>query len=229
MEFTDILQSISIVGYVFFGLFLAASITQVILAILNKEKARRIEKSFCLLFLTIFAIITVPTSPFVYIGAFLAMMGDLLLAFRKKMLFYIGSFSFAFSHVFYLISIIMIVGSTIPWFVYVIAGVVVVLFYLATTNLIAKRLTKIKFEQYTMMGYFTILFYNFLIMMVAMINIPLYLFIVTIGGFVFIVSDSILVYNQFYKPIKRAEVLVMSTYLLAQMLIVVGLVFTLLI
>ena len=47
MEFTDILQSISIVGYVFFGLFLAASITQVILAILNKEKARRIEKSFC--------------------------------------------------------------------------------------------------------------------------------------------------------------------------------------
>ena len=229
MEFTDILQSISIVGYVFFGLFLAASITQVILAILNKEKARRIEKSFCLLFLTIFAIITVPTSPFVYIGAFLAMMGDLLLAFRKKMLFYIGSFTFAFSHVFYLISIIMIVGSTIPWFVYVIAGVVVVLFYLATTNLIAKRLTKIKFEQYTMMGYFTILFYNFLIMMVAMINIPLYLFIVTIGGFVFIVSDSILVYNQFYKPIKRAEVLVMSTYLLAQMLIVVGLVFTLLI
>ena len=229
MEFVDILKSISIVAYVFFGLFLAASITQVILAILNKEKARRIEKSFCLLFLTIFAIVTVPTSPFVYIGAFLAMMGDLLLAFRKKMLFYIGSFTFAFSHVFYLISIIMIVGSTIPWFVYVIAGVVVVLFYLATTNLIAKRLTKIKFEQYTMMGYFTILFYNFLIMMVAMINIPLYLFIVTIGGFVFIVSDSILVYNQFYKPIKRAEVLVMSTYLLAQMLIVVGLVFTLLI
>lgn len=228
MEFVDILQSISIVSYVFLGLFLIASIAQVILAILNKEKARRIEKSFCLLFLSIFAIVTVPTSPFVYIGALLAMLGDLLLAFRKKMLFYIGSFAFAFSHAFYLVSIILIVGSAIPWFVYVIAGVVVVLFYLATTNLIAKRLTQIKFEQYTMMGYFTILFYNFLIMMVAMINIPLYLFIVVIGGFIFIVSDSILVYNQFYKPIKRAEVLVMSTYLLAQLLIVVGLILTIL-
>jgi uncharacterized membrane protein YhhN len=228
MSFIDILKSLPIVSYIFFGLFLVASIVQVILAALDLDKIRRIEKSFCLLFLTIFVVVTVPTSPFVYIGAFLSMMGDLLLAFRKKILFYIGSFTFAASHIFYLVSIIQIVDPLLPWFVYVIAAVVVILFYLATTNLIAKRLTKSKFEQYSMMAYFTILFYNFLIMMMATINLPLFLFITAIGGFIFIISDSCIVYNQFYKPIKNAEVIVMSTYLVAQALIVIGLVFTIL-
>ena len=228
MSFVDILTSLPIVSYIFFGLFLVASIAQVTLAALNLEKARRIEKSFCLLFLAIFAVVTVPTSPFVYIGAFLSMLGDLLLAFRKKMLFYIGSFTFAFSHIFYLISIIQIIDPLLPWFVYFIALVVVILFYLATTNLIAKRLTQIKFEQYTMMGYFTFLLYNFLIMMMSTIFMPFFFFIVVIGGFIFIISDSCIVYNQFYKPIKNAEVIVMSTYLIAQALIVVGLVFTIL-
>ncbi|MCR5332423.1 MAG: lysoplasmalogenase [Bacilli bacterium] len=226
MNFVDVLKNIPIVGYVFFGLFLVASIIQVALAALDKDELRRKEKTFCLLFLMVFVIVTIPTKPILYIAVFFSMLGDLLLVSKKKMPFYIGSFSFAASHILYLVSLILIVGNHLQWWIYLIAFVVAVLFYLASTNLIAKRLTQNKFEQYTMMGYFSILFFNFLVMILSTTAIPLYLFITAIGGFMFVISDSILVYNKFYKPIKKAEVLVMSTYLIAQALIVIGMLLT---
>lgn len=226
MDIKEILTNLPIAGYIFFGLFLVAGITQIVLAALNKEKIRRIEKTFCLFFLFLFAVVSVPTFPFLYIGVFFGMLGDLLLAFRKKMLFYIGSFSFAFGHIFYLVSIILMNNPPLKWWVFLMAGIIAISFYLVTTNIIAKRLTNIKFEQYTMMAYFTILLFNFVIMIFSTANNPLYLFITTIGGFIFILSDAIIVYNQFYKPLKHAEVIVMSTYLLAQCLIVLGIMFT---
>ena len=228
MDIKEILTNLSIAGYIFFGLFLVAGITQIVLAALNKEKIRRIEKTFCLFFLFLFAVVSVPTFPFLYIGVFFGMLGELLLDFRKKMLFYNGSFSFAAGHIFYLVSIILLNNPMLKWWVFLLAGIIAVSFYLVTTNIIAKRLTNIKFEQYTMMGYFTILLFNFVIMIFSTANMPLYLFVTSIGGFIFILSDAVIVYNQFYKPIKNAEVIVMSTYLLAQVSIVVGLLLTIL-
>ena len=227
MDLVSLLKALPIAGYVFFGLFVAASIVQIVLAALDKEKARRIEKTFCLLMLLVFAIICVPTFPLLYIGVFLGMIGDLLLAFRKKMLFYIGSFSFGFSHLFYLASLIVILGSSMMWWIYIVAGVICVIFYLVTTNIVGHKLGKNGFEKYTMMGYFTILLFNFIVMIASLMVHPLYLFLTAIGGFMFIISDSLIVYNQFYKPIKHAEVFVMSTYLIAQAFIVLGIVFTL--
>ncbi|MDR7370524.1 lysoplasmalogenase [Flavobacterium aquidurense] len=43
-----------------------------------------------------------------------------------------------------------------------------------------------------------------------------------IGAIVFVISDSILAINKFYTPIERSSFLIMLTYLVAQYLIVVG-------
>lgn len=47
-------------------------------------------------------------------------------------------------------------------------------------------------------------------------------FLVFLGAFFFIVSDSILAVNKFYAPIPKSSFFIMLTYLLAQYLIVVG-------
>ncbi|SIS94040.1 lysoplasmalogenase [Belliella pelovolcani] len=45
---------------------------------------------------------------------------------------------------------------------------------------------------------------------------------VFIGAFTFMISDGILAINMFYKPFPEAPVLVMGTYILAQLLIIMG-------
>ena len=229
MDIIETLKHIPITTYVFFGLFIAAAIVQIIFAVLEKEKLRRIEKCFCLFFLFMGAVFAVPTFPTLYVGILLSLIGDLLLIFKKRNIyFYVGSLCFALSHICYLISIILIVGAELSWYMYVVAFVLMIMFYLATTFLIAKRLTKSGFEQYTMMAYFSILFFNFIVMILSITVHPVYLFITAIGSLMFTISDSVIVYNKFYKPFKKAEFVVMSTYLLAQMLIVIGMILTLL-
>jgi uncharacterized membrane protein YhhN len=43
-----------------------------------------------------------------------------------------------------------------------------------------------------------------------------------VGAIVFVISDSILAVNKFYSPIERSSFFIMLTYLVAQYLIVVG-------
>ena len=45
---------------------------------------------------------------------------------------------------------------------------------------------------------------------------------IVIGALVFVASDSILAFDKFYAPIQQSSLLIMSTYLIAQFLIVVG-------
>jgi uncharacterized membrane protein YhhN len=45
---------------------------------------------------------------------------------------------------------------------------------------------------------------------------------VFVGAISFVVSDSLLAINKFYEPIERSSFLIMLTYLVAQYLIVVG-------
>jgi uncharacterized membrane protein YhhN len=45
---------------------------------------------------------------------------------------------------------------------------------------------------------------------------------ILLGAIIFVCSDSILAFNKFYKPILFSSFLIMATYLLAQYLIVVG-------
>ena len=47
-------------------------------------------------------------------------------------------------------------------------------------------------------------------------------YLVLIGAFFFVISDSILAINKFQEPINNAAILIMSTYLAAQLGIVYG-------
>ena len=55
---------------------------------------------------------------------------------------------------------------------------------------------------------------------------PLFFIFLLLGGLVFLMSDSMLVYSHFFKPIPREHFPIMITYLLGEVLIVVGLILT---
>lgn len=61
-------ENLNIASYIFLGLFAVATIIQLVFAFLEKEKYRRIEKPFPMIFLTIFIIVTFPRHPFIYIA-----------------------------------------------------------------------------------------------------------------------------------------------------------------
>ena len=56
--------------YVFFALFVAVTIVQLVAAFLEKEMLRKITKPFCVFFLALAVVVTLPTHPHIYIGAF---------------------------------------------------------------------------------------------------------------------------------------------------------------
>jgi uncharacterized membrane protein YhhN len=45
---------------------------------------------------------------------------------------------------------------------------------------------------------------------------------VFIGAFIFMISDAMIALNMFYKPFPESGVLVMGTYMIAQLLLVLG-------
>ena len=55
---------------------------------------------------------------------------------------------------------------------------------------------------------------------------PLFFIFLLLGGLVFLLSDSMLVYSHFFKKLPREHFPIMITYLLGEVLIVVGLILT---
>lgn len=46
------------------------------------------------------------------------------------------------------------------------------------------------------------------------------------GAFLFLISDSLLAYNKFYSPVENANIWIMFTYAMAQLCIVIGLIYS---
>lgn len=79
------------------------------------------------------------------------------------------------------------------------------------------------------MGYFGFLLLDLIWAIIATsMGNALYCFLAVIGAAVFIVSDIILARTLFKKDTKRRDFYIMTTYLLGQGLIVLGLTFTIL-
>lgn len=216
-----------IVVYVFLGLFLVASILQIIFAFTENQRFRRKEKFACMLTLAIAIIFAVPDHPLIYIGAFLAMFGDIFVL-RKKT-FNLGVISFFLSHLAYIFECqFMIIGeSNIRWFQHVIFILTYIVVALAMFAIIKKNKNRTTINKIAQSLYFAILSVYIPVFAVAMDLVGSYMFLSLIGCFVFVISDSILVYTHFVRKFKRYDFYIMLTYLIAEFLIVAGFVLTL--
>lgn len=157
-------------------------------------------------------------------GLFFSLLGDVFLIFAHlhQIYFMLGLGAFLIAHLFYISA-----------------------FYLDSTNKIEVQ-KRYVLPIFIVFGFFCISYYYFIRSHLGGMNIPvlLYSFVITmmgimaalrygktnsksfawvlVGAIFFIMSDSILAYNKFVRQIEGGDLLIMSTYMLAQFFITMG-------
>src|SRR5574344_1214002 len=117
----------NVLSYLFLGLFSGISIIELVFAFLEKEKARKIIKPFCLLILAVMVMVTRIDAVLIYMGCFFGAIGDLFLIKKEnKFNFAIGTISFFIGHVLYISEIVFILlpaflGHQLDWQFFAIA------------------------------------------------------------------------------------------------------------
>ena len=224
MDFTRI----PVASYVFFGLFILVSIVHLVFCYIENERLRKMTKCFTTLFLVIAVIIAIPEHPLVYVGAFMGLLGDFFLLKKHKVFpFVAGMLSFLVNHILY-IAMFMVLSQPLHYGFYVATALYCVLFPLLFYHFGRKIIHQrhIAFGGTAYIG-FLVLDLIWAIIACAMGNVD-YCLLAAFGAFCFIISDAFLAFTLFKKNIKRRDFFIMSTYLLAQGLICVGFVLTLL-
>lgn len=226
MTFQEILSSLNIGSYIVFGIFVICAIIQLVFAFLEKEKQRRIEKPLCLLSLAVFSLVCLPAKPLIYVGALLGMIGDILVIIKDKKYFSFGVFSFFLGHLCYIgLIIILMINNNVEWFYYLIPVICFVLFYFALLFPF-KKFEKRVHMRMGMALYYATLFTLLPFMIVSYVFVGSYLFLGIIGAVFFVISDLIILYTKYIQKFKRYDFYIMLTYLLAQSLIILSFVFT---
>ena len=159
-------------------------------------------------------------SSFVIAAILFGFAGDLVLLFRpRKWAFPAGILAFATGHVFYIISFIRRIAAMPPWYVLALMGVAVIVCSAMLMRYIWKgmpaKLCPPSFLYMLVIGTMTsssILF--------ALYGASPYRWLAGIGGVLFSLSDTALSIDAFHGPIHNRNIIVMSTYLAAQVLIV---------
>lgn len=149
--------------------------------------------------------------------------GDTLLMFANhdELFFLLGLSAFLLAHVFYIITFHKIkvkenIEGRWPW------AIVVAIYYFFIISILMPHLAEMKIP---------VLVYGLVISFMLLVAMLLYdlednktaRYILT-GAILFVVSDSVLAINKFYKPFETAGWIIMITYISAQYLLVKGLV-----
>ncbi|OJU28535.1 MAG: hypothetical protein BGN92_06650 [Sphingobacteriales bacterium 41-5] len=149
--------------------------------------------------------------------------GDTLLMFanRDELFFLLGLSAFLLAYVFYIITFHKIkvkenIEGRWPW------AIVVAIYYFFIISILMPHLAEMKIP---------VLVYGLVISFMLLVAMLLYdlednktaRYILT-GAILFVVSDSVLAINKFYKPFETAGWITMITYISAQYLLVKGLV-----
>lgn len=217
------------VAYVFFALFVLVSLVEIIAAFNSKEKLRSITKPFSMFFLVIAALIALPTHPLIYIGAFLGMIGDILLLVPKnKKMFIFGTLTFLLGHFAYISEVLFVMfrNNTLDWWFYVVVIFMMLLCTLAFYPL-SKRLTGNRYLSLSGNVYlFTLVLVSVVSLIACFKGFTNYMVLGIIGGISFLASDLILVRATFIKDFHRKDYYIMLFYLLGQAFIVSSLVLT---
>ena len=216
-----------VLTYCFLGLFVLASIVQLVFAFTENQKFRRREKFLCLLTLGLATLFAVPNEPLLYIGAFLGMLGDILVL-RKKT-FNFGALAFFFGHLCYLSeAIFFIIGTKNIGYEQYISFIVPFVIIALVIIMFCKKDAKHSTVEAIYQGvYFALLVVYVPVLTLGMSTVGSYMYLSLIGAVLFLASDTILVVTHFGYKFKRYDFYIMITYLLAELLIISGLVLTL--
>lgn len=189
-----------------------------VLAIISKYKAPQFYSivkpiPIILLLLQIYFSSNVLANQLLLFGLIFSLLGDLSLL--RKNLFYLGLLFFLTAHILYF-SLFIIFAVDVNWIL-----VVPFIFYSIILFSLLNLSSKITSS--------AIILYMSAISLMGFSGLNLYLerfdlpsLLIFLGGLLFILSDSVLAYNKFKSHFKVAEIVILSTYYLAQTLIVIG-------
>ncbi len=212
---------------VFSILFALLTIGELFFAFIEADKARKIVKPFLMFVATLLCLFLFPMQPFLYLGCFFGLLGDICFIFKdKKACVYLGLLTFGLNHLFYIMEMISILTykGLMHQNHYIIFSLVGFVF--AVCMFFAIRLV-IKAEiPLALCGclYMTILFMD-LGFNILMVSSGLILMWYGVAGMIlFIISDSFLTYTMFIKDVKRRDFYIMASYLAAQVLFLFGII-----
>ena len=202
-------------------------VSELVFAFLELEKPRKIVKPFCLAALILFLITLKLDNIYVYGALFFGLIGDIFLIYKKqhKMMILLGIFSFFIGHLFYIFTFVELLSYEIPK----IAIVLIVALGLLSP-LLPYKICYSKTKSFTVPGaiyMFTLVLELVLAILVALDKKSGYSNLLLIGNVLFFASDIILSISMFFKDFKRRDFYIMSTYLAAQTLMSLGLLFML--
>lgn len=160
------------------------------------------------------------TKKFVVLGLVFSLMGDILLMFtdRGELYFMTGLFSFLVAHIMYISAFYkkgLLKNKAITLYLIALIAYASIVLYFIGPNLGG------------LMPYVAAYIFVILILgLVALLRKPIVnttsYFLLLVGAFSFIASDSLLAFNKFYQHFSLSAILIMLTYGLAQILIVYG-------
>ena len=209
-----------------FKAYIAISFAYLLLIILGREDISWFIKPFLIpfLFLAVYSCGDFPSKKFLLTALVFSWIGDVVLLFSDKgeVYFIIGLVSFLLSHIAYIIlfskqlRIYSNRNKAIFW-----VGITAIIVYLMV--MLAILLPRLGDLKIPVIVYAIVLSTMLLFAFKGYLkwNSPANIYILS-GAVVFVSSDSILALNKFYEPLKFSSLLIMSTYITAQYLIVVG-------
>ncbi len=213
----------------FFAGLLALDTAVHLFACVNKNllMLRRVSKCLLMpLLAACYMLFARDPSSFVVAAILFGFAGDLVLLFRPRhWAFPAGILAFATGHVFYTVSFINRLAVTPPW--YVLGALIIVTLASAATLLhylwkgLPKKLRPPSFLYMLIIGTMascSVLF--------SFYSVSAHRWLAVLGGLFFVASDTMLSIDAFHHPIRYRSILVMTTYIAAQVLIVSALAFT---
>lgn len=162
-------------------------------------------------------------SPLIVAAILSGFAGDVVLLFRPhRWAFHAGIVAFAAGHAFYIVSFLRAIPQLPQWYVFVLLGI----FTFACAISLLRFLWKGIPARLRPPGFLYMLVIGSMAsssLIFAFSGASPLRFLAAIGGFLFIVSDTTLAIDAFYRPVRHRNIIVMSTYILAQSLIVTAL------
>ena len=152
--------------------------------------------------------------------------GDLVLLFRpRKWAFPAGILAFAAGHVFYIISFARRIVVTPPWYLFALCAVITVACAATLTRYLWKCMPK-KLKPPSFLYMVVIGSMVSSAILFTLYGDSAHRWLAAIGGLLFAISDTTLSIDAFHHPVRYRSVIVMSTYIAAQTLIVSALAFS---
>ena len=215
----------SLLQYIAVALYLLV-VTLHLFACASRDRLmlRRITKC-CLMPLLLFcyAVFAAVISPLVVAAILSGFVGDVFLLFRPRhWSFPAGILSFAAGHVFYIVRLHGGLTVSPAWYVYAALGLIGLLSAITLLRFLWKGLPK-KLRPPSFLYMLIIATMASCAILFALYgNSPLR-WLAAVGGLIFVASDSTLSIDAFHHPVRYRNVIVMSTYIAAQTLIVASL------